>query len=91
VETSVPLLTFRSYPLSVEGACHRGRSLHRFSRIPCSLLCNPRTCFALCEPQIQRSLLPEATPELYGWQLAAHYKLPREVGSDFYDFLELEV
>ena len=25
VETSVPLLTCRSYPLSVEGACHRRR------------------------------------------------------------------
>jgi hypothetical protein len=88
VETSVPLLTFRSYPLSVEGACRRGRSLHRFSRIPCSLLCNPRTCFALCEPQI---LLPDATPELYGWQVAAYYKPAREVGGDFYDFFELEV
>jgi serine phosphatase RsbU (regulator of sigma subunit) len=40
--------------------------------------------------QIQRSLLPEATPELYGWQIAAYYKPAREVGGDFYDFLELE-
>jgi serine phosphatase RsbU (regulator of sigma subunit) len=40
--------------------------------------------------QIQRSLLPEATPDLYGWQLAAYYKPAREVGGDFYDFLELE-
>ena len=40
--------------------------------------------------QIQRSLLPEATPELYGWQLTAYYKPAREVGGDFYDFLELE-
>jgi steroid delta-isomerase-like uncharacterized protein len=40
--------------------------------------------------QIQQSLLPEATPELYGWQLAAYYKPAREVGGDFYDFLELE-
>ena len=55
---------------------------------PLSLLLAPAL---LCEPQIQRSLLPEATSELYGWQLAAHYKLAREVGSDFYDFLELEV
>ena len=29
-------------------------------------------------------------PELYGWQLAAHYNPAREVGGDFYDFLELE-
>jgi serine phosphatase RsbU (regulator of sigma subunit) len=40
--------------------------------------------------QIQRSLLPEATPELYGWQLTAYYKPAWEVGGDFYDFLELE-
>ena len=40
--------------------------------------------------QIQRSLLPEATPELYGWRLTAYYKAAREVGGDFYDFLELE-
>jgi steroid delta-isomerase-like uncharacterized protein len=40
--------------------------------------------------QIQQALLPEAVPELYGWQLAAHYKSAREVGGDFYDFLELE-
>jgi steroid delta-isomerase-like uncharacterized protein len=40
--------------------------------------------------QIQRSLLPEATPELYGWQLTAYYEPAREVGGDFYDFLELE-
>jgi steroid delta-isomerase-like uncharacterized protein len=39
--------------------------------------------------QIQQALLPEATPELYGWQLAAYYKPAREVGGDFYDFLEL--
>jgi hypothetical protein len=40
--------------------------------------------------QIQQALLPEATPELYGWQLAAYYKPAREVGGDFYDYLELE-
>jgi steroid delta-isomerase-like uncharacterized protein len=40
--------------------------------------------------QIQQALLPEAVPELYGWQLAAYYKPAREVGGDFYDFLELE-
>jgi steroid delta-isomerase-like uncharacterized protein len=40
--------------------------------------------------QIQRSLLPEATPELYGWQFATYYEPAREVGGDFYDFLELE-
>jgi len=40
--------------------------------------------------QIQQALLPEMTPELYGWQLATYYKPAREVGGDFYDFLELE-
>jgi predicted ester cyclase len=40
--------------------------------------------------QIQSSLLPKVTPQLYGWQLAASYKPAREVGGDFYDFLELE-
>jgi steroid delta-isomerase-like uncharacterized protein len=40
--------------------------------------------------QIQRSLLPEATPELDGWKFATYYKPAREVGGDFYDFLELE-
>src|SRR5215210_588259 len=40
--------------------------------------------------QIQRSLLPEATPELDGWKFSTYYKPAREVGGDFYDFLELE-
>ena len=40
--------------------------------------------------QIQQALLPEVTPELHGWQLAAYYKPAREVGGDFYDFLLLE-
>ena len=30
------------------------------------------------------------TPELDGWQLATYYEPAREVGGDFYDFLELE-
>jgi serine phosphatase RsbU (regulator of sigma subunit) len=37
--------------------------------------------------QIQRSLLPEVTPELYGWQLATYYRPAREVGGDFYAVL----
>src|SRR5215218_8901502 len=40
--------------------------------------------------QIQQSLLPEAPPELDGWQFATYYKPAREVGGDFYDFLEFE-
>ena len=39
--------------------------------------------------QIQQALLPEATPELDGWEVAPYYRPAREVGGDFYDFLEL--
>ena len=39
--------------------------------------------------RIQQALLPKATPKLDGWQLAAYYRPAREVGGDFYDFLEL--
>jgi serine phosphatase RsbU (regulator of sigma subunit)/predicted ester cyclase len=38
--------------------------------------------------RIQQELLPEATPELDGWQIAVYYGPAREVGGDFYDFLE---
>jgi serine phosphatase RsbU (regulator of sigma subunit)/predicted ester cyclase len=40
--------------------------------------------------RIQQELLPEATPELEGWRMATYYGPAREVGGDFYDFLELE-
>src|SRR5215204_5188992 len=40
--------------------------------------------------RIQQELLPEATPELDGWRIATYYGPAREVGGDFYDFLELE-
>ena len=39
--------------------------------------------------QIQQELLPETIPELEGWRIAAYYGPAREVGGDFYDFLEL--
>jgi serine phosphatase RsbU (regulator of sigma subunit) len=38
---------------------------------------------------IQHQLLPKELPSLPGWRLAAHYRPAREVGGDFYDFLEL--
>ncbi len=38
---------------------------------------------------IQQTLLPKEVPSLSGWQVAAHYQPAREVGGDFYDFLEL--
>jgi serine phosphatase RsbU (regulator of sigma subunit)/predicted ester cyclase len=39
--------------------------------------------------EIQQALLPKATPKLDGWQLAAYYRPARQVGGDFYDFVEL--
>src|SRR5215217_4016539 len=39
---------------------------------------------------IQQTLLPKAVPELGGWNVAAYYQPAREVGGDFYDFLELD-
>src|SRR5215218_4876472 len=39
--------------------------------------------------QIQQELLHEATPQLDGWRIATYYRPAREVGGDFYDFLEL--
>lgn len=37
---------------------------------------------------IQETLLPETTPALVGWQLAAHWQPARAVSGDFYDFVE---
>jgi PAS domain S-box-containing protein len=39
---------------------------------------------------IQQTLLPKTLPGLPGYDLAAYYQPAREVGGDFYDFLELE-
>jgi serine phosphatase RsbU (regulator of sigma subunit) len=39
---------------------------------------------------IQQTLLPKTLPELHGYDVAAYYQPAREVGGDFYDFLELE-
>jgi serine phosphatase RsbU (regulator of sigma subunit) len=39
---------------------------------------------------IQRASLPKEVPELEGWQIAPFYQPAREVGGDFYDFLELK-
>ena len=38
---------------------------------------------------IQQQFLPRELPELGGWQAAAYYRPAREVGGDFYDFIEL--
>jgi serine phosphatase RsbU (regulator of sigma subunit) len=38
---------------------------------------------------IQQQLLPEEMPSIPGWRVAAYYGPAREIGGDFYDFLEL--
>jgi len=40
--------------------------------------------------EVQRSFLPDAPPELPGYQFALHHKPAAGVGGDFYDFLPLE-
>jgi serine phosphatase RsbU (regulator of sigma subunit) len=39
---------------------------------------------------IQQTLLPKSLPELPGYDVAAYYQPAREVGGDFYDFMDLE-
>jgi predicted ester cyclase len=39
---------------------------------------------------IQQASLPKEVPELEGWQITPYYQPAREVGGDFYDFLELK-
>jgi serine phosphatase RsbU (regulator of sigma subunit)/ketosteroid isomerase-like protein len=39
---------------------------------------------------IQQASLPKEVPEPEGWQIAPYYQPAREVGGDFYDFLELK-
>jgi predicted ester cyclase len=39
---------------------------------------------------IQQASLPKEVPELAGWRIAPFYQPAREVGGDFYDFLELK-
>jgi serine phosphatase RsbU (regulator of sigma subunit) len=38
---------------------------------------------------IQQQLLPRTLPEFVGWDVDVHYHPAREVGGDFYDFIEL--
>jgi len=40
--------------------------------------------------RIQQASLPEVVPELEGWEISPRYRPAREVGGDFFDFLELE-
>jgi serine phosphatase RsbU (regulator of sigma subunit) len=39
---------------------------------------------------IQQASLPKEVPELKGWRISPFYQPAREVGGDFYDFLELD-
>ncbi len=39
--------------------------------------------------RIQQASLPTEVPTLEGWKLSSFYQPAREVGGDFYDFLEL--
>jgi sigma-B regulation protein RsbU (phosphoserine phosphatase) len=41
--------------------------------------------------EVQASLLPRHTPQLPGWEFAAHWQPAREVSGDFYDFIPLGV
>jgi serine phosphatase RsbU (regulator of sigma subunit) len=40
--------------------------------------------------RIQQASLPEAVPVPEGWEITPRYRPAREVGGDFFDFLELE-
>ena len=39
--------------------------------------------------RIQRSLLPRQIPQITGWEFAVVYQPARQVGGDFYDFIEI--
>jgi len=39
--------------------------------------------------QIQETFIPESLPQPPGWDLAARWKIARQVGGDFYDVMEL--
>jgi len=41
--------------------------------------------------QVQASFLPQETPRLPGWELAARWLPAREVAGDYYDFVPLEM
>jgi serine phosphatase RsbU (regulator of sigma subunit) len=38
---------------------------------------------------IQRQFLPKELPHVQGWEVDAYYQAAREVGGDFYDFIEI--
>ncbi len=40
--------------------------------------------------EIQQTLLPDDFPELEGYELASYYQAAKEVGGDYYDFVEVD-
>lgn len=40
--------------------------------------------------EIQQTLLPSEFPDLEGYELASHYEAAKEVGGDYYDFVEID-
>ena len=40
--------------------------------------------------EIQQALLPSEFPDLEGYELASHYEAAKEVGGDYYDFVEVD-
>ena len=40
--------------------------------------------------EIQQSLLPRSVPELEGYEIGALYRAAKEVGGDYYDFLQVD-
>jgi len=40
--------------------------------------------------EIQRTLLPSKFPEIEGYEIAAFYEAAKEVGGDYYDFIEVD-
>lgn len=40
--------------------------------------------------EIQQTLLPAEFPEIKGYEIASHYESAKEVGGDYYDFVEVD-
>lgn len=40
--------------------------------------------------EIQQTLLPSVFPDVEGYELATHYEAAKEVGGDYYDFVEVD-
>jgi serine phosphatase RsbU (regulator of sigma subunit) len=77
------LLTLPTLAAQVSAALHR-------TRVYAQTLAHQLTLQELAVArQIQHSFLPEAPPQLPGWELAASLEPARQVSGDFYDFITL--